>query len=54
MLAKIEITNFKSFNDNFIFDLSETSLFNFNPECVKNKIVNKAIIYGKNGYRKNV
>ena len=53
MLAKIEITNFKSFNDNFIFDLSETSSFNFNPECIKNKIVNKAIIYGQNGCGKS-
>jgi AAA15 family ATPase/GTPase len=53
VLAKIEITNFKSFNDNFIFDLSETSSFNFNPECIKNKIVNKAIIYGQNGCGKS-
>jgi AAA15 family ATPase/GTPase len=53
VLAKIEITNFKSFNENFIFDLSETSSFNFNPECIKNKIVNKAIIYGQNGCGKS-
>ena len=53
MLAKIEVSNFKSFNKNFIFDLSETSLFSFNPECVKNKIVNKAIIYGQNGCGKS-
>lgn len=53
MLAKIEVTNFKSFNDNFIFDLSDTSSFNFNPECIRNKIVNKAIIYGQNGCGKS-
>jgi len=53
MLAKIEVTNFKSFNENFIFDLSETSSFSFNPECIKNKIVNKAIIYGQNGCGKS-
>jgi len=53
MLAKIEITNFKSFNENFVFDLSDTSSFNFNPECIKNKIVNKAIIYGQNGCGKS-
>jgi AAA15 family ATPase/GTPase len=53
MLAKIEVTNFKSFNDNFIFDLNDTSSFNFNPECIKNKIVNKAIIYGQNGCGKS-
>lgn len=53
MLAKIEISNFKSFNENFVFDLSDTSSFNFNPECIKNKIVNKAIIYGQNGCGKS-
>jgi AAA15 family ATPase/GTPase len=53
MLSKIEVTNFKSFNDNFIFDLSDTSSFSFNPKCVKNKTVNKAIIYGQNGCGKS-
>lgn len=53
MLAKIEVMNFKSFNENFIFDLSDTSSFNFNIECIKNKIVNKAIIYGQNGCGKS-
>ncbi len=53
MLAKIEVSNFKSFNENFIFDLSDTNSFSFNPECVKNKIVNKAIIYGQNGCGKS-
>lgn len=53
MLAKIEVSNFKSFNKNFIFDLSDTSSFSFNPECVKNKVVNKAIIYGQNGCGKS-
>ena len=53
MLAKIEVSNFKNFNENFIFDLSDTSSFSFNPECVKNRIVNKAIIYGQNGCGKS-
>lgn len=53
MLAKIEVSNFKNFNENFVFDLSDTSSFSFNPECVKNKIVNKAIIYGQNGCGKS-
>ena len=53
MLAKIEVSNFKSFNENFIFDLSDTNSFSFNPECVKNKIVNKALIYGQNGCGKS-
>lgn len=53
MLSKIEVSNFKNFNENFVFDLSDTSSFSFNPECVKNKIVNKAMIYGQNGCGKS-
>ena len=53
MLAKIEISNFKNFKENFVFDLSNTSSFSFNQECIKNKIVNKAIVYGHNGSGKS-
>ena len=53
MLAKIEISNFKNFKENFVFDLSNTSSFSFNQECIKNKVVNKAIVYGHNGSGKS-
>ncbi|MFA6191461.1 MAG: ATP-binding protein [Sulfurimonas sp.] len=53
MLTKIEITNFKNFNEKILFDLGETKSFEFNKECIKNKIVNKAIIYGENGSGKS-
>jgi len=53
MLKKIEITNFKNFNEKFIFDLSHTSGFNFNKEAIKNGIVNTGIIYGHNGCGKS-
>ena len=53
MLTKIEINNFKSFNETFIFDLSDTNSFAFNQNCIKNNIVNKAIIYGQNGCGKS-
>ncbi len=53
MLAKVEISNFKNFKENFVFDLSNTSSFSFNQECIKNKIVNKAIVYGHNGSGKS-
>jgi AAA15 family ATPase/GTPase len=53
MLTKIEINNFKSFNENFIFDLSDTNSFAFNQECIVNNIVNKAIIYGQNACGKS-
>ena len=53
MLTKIEVENFKCFNENFVFDLSQTNSFNFNKECVKDGIVNKALIYGYNGVGKS-
>ena len=53
MLSKIEVENFKCFNESFVFDLSKTNSFNFNKECVKNTIVNKALIYGYNGVGKS-
>ena len=53
MLSKIEITNFKNFDNQFSFDLSDTKSFEFNKECVSNGIVNKALIYGHNGIGKS-
>ena len=53
MLTKVEITNFKNFNEIFIFDLSDTKNFEFNRESVRNGIINKALIYGQNGCGKS-
>jgi AAA15 family ATPase/GTPase len=53
MLTKVEITNFKNFNETFIFDLSDTKNFEFNRESVRNGIINKALIYGQNGCGKS-
>ncbi len=53
MLTKFEVKNFKNFKDNFVFDFTKTKNYNFNKECVKNGIVNKAIIYGHNGVGKS-
>ncbi len=53
MLAKIEINNFKSFDKSFVFDMTDTNPFAFSQECIKNDIVNKAIIYGQNGCGKS-
>lgn len=53
MLTKFEVTNFKNFKDKFVFDFTNTSDYQFNPECVKNGIVNKGMIYGANGTGKS-
>lgn len=53
MLTKFTVKNFKCFRGKFIFDLSTAKNYTFNPECVKNGIVNSSIIYGYNGIGKS-
>lgn len=52
MLKRFEVTNFKGFKDTLVFDLSAHD-YTYNPGIVKNGLVNKAIIYGKNGIGKS-
>ncbi|MEN9842279.1 MAG: hypothetical protein RLZZ612_108 [Pseudomonadota bacterium] len=53
MLKRFEVENFRNFQENFVFDLSETKNYEFNPECVDNGIVSKGLIYGINGCGKS-
>lgn len=53
MLIKFEVSHFKSFEEKFVFDFEKTNDYQFNPECIKNGSVNKAIIYGANGSGKS-
>ena len=53
MLKKVEMTNFKNFNEKFTFDLSDINNFEFNKECIQNGIVNTGLIYGHNGCGKS-
>ncbi len=53
MLTKFSVSNFKSFNEEFVFDLQNTNGYNFNKESVFEGIVENAIVYGKNGVGKS-
>lgn len=53
MLRKFKVSCFKCFKDEFVFDLTTAKAYTFNPECVKNGIVNNAMIYGYNGHGKS-
>ena len=53
MLKKFKVNNFKCFGSEFLFDLSTAKNYTFNPECIKNGIVNNAMIYGYNGTGKS-
>lgn len=52
MLEKFTVKNFKNFTD-FTFDLTKTNSYAFNETCVKNGLVNKALVYGRNSVGKS-
>lgn len=52
MLKRFEVENFKGFEERLVFDLTSRD-YHFNDELINNSIVNKAIIYGKNGIGKS-
>ena len=52
MLKRFEVENFKGFKDRLVFDLTARD-YEFNKDIVKDGIVNKGIIYGKNGIGKS-
>lgn len=52
MLKKFEVENFMGFADRLVFDLSARD-YSFNEMITYNGVVNKAIIYGRNGVGKS-
>ena len=52
MLKKFEVENFKGFEDTLTFDLAARE-YEFNRHLTVDGIVNKAIVYGKNGIGKS-
>ena len=52
MLKRFEVENYKGFQHRVVLDLGARE-YNFNSEIVKNGIVNKGLIYGKNGTGKS-
>lgn len=52
MIKRFEVENFKGFQQRLVLDLSARD-FEFNRSLVQNDIVNKAIVYGKNGIGKS-
>ncbi len=52
MLKRFEVENYKGFSKRLVWDM-EARDYSFNRNIVKNGIVNKAIVYGKNGIGKS-
>ena len=53
MLTKFKVSNFKSFNTEFVFDLQNSNGYTFNNQSIKNGVVNNALVYGYNGVGKS-
>lgn len=53
MLRKFKVSNFKGFGENFEFDFTDVNGYEFNKECIKNGLVNAALVYGPNGVGKS-
>lgn len=52
MLKRFEVENYRGFANKLVFDLTARE-YSFNQNLIYNGIVNKAIIYGKNGIGKS-
>lgn len=52
MLRFFSVKNFRQFREELIFDFTNTRDYQFSPKCVKDGLINKAIIYGKNAVGK--
>ena len=48
MLRKFEVKNYKNFKDTLSIDFTNVHDYKYNMYCVKNDLISKMIIYGKN------
>lgn len=53
MLRKFSVKNYRNFKDEIVFDLTGARDYRFNNNCVKDGIINKAMIFGNNGSGKS-
>ncbi|OCH11037.1 ATP/GTP-binding protein [Aliivibrio sp. 1S128] len=53
MISRFSVTGFKNFKDTITLDFTNTKGYNFNDQYIVNGIVNKGLIYGRNGVGKS-
>lgn len=53
MLVKFSVKNYKNFKDEIILDFNAKRDYKFNTNCIKNELLNKIMIFGKNGVGKS-
>lgn len=52
MLKRFEVSGYRNFKNRFVLDFSDVRDYQFNKQCIKNKLLNNLIIYGKNAVGK--
>lgn len=53
MIKYFSVRNYKGFKDTIKFDFSDYKDYQFNTNAIRDKLINKAVIYGKNGSGKS-
>ena len=53
MLVKFSVKNYKNFKDEITLDFNAKRDYKFNTNCIKNELLNKIMIFGKNGVGKS-
>lgn len=52
MLLKFTVSNYRGFKNAISIDMTDVREYKFNEECVKDEVINKSILYGKNAVGK--
>jgi len=52
MLKKFTVSNYRSFENPITLDFTNVRDYDFNEECIKDGLINKAVIYGENAVGK--
>ena len=52
MLKKFTVSNYRSFENPITLDFTNVKDYDFNKECIKDGLINKAVIYGENAVGK--
>lgn len=53
MIKKFSVKNFKNFKDILVVDFTKARDYSFNQELIKDGLINKMLIYGKNNSGKS-
>ena len=53
MLKRFEVKNYKNFKDKIAIDFSKVGDYQFNIDCIANRMIGKMLIYGKNATGKS-